>query len=100
MPWFLRVSSSSRNPCHGFLTIVSVYHRLRTHNTPKKENKFDIPTLNFTQMLHCALWTDCVSVREFEADGAKVEMRWATRVVLVRWGLAPGSVGERDERVC
>ena len=52
------------------------------------------------EMLHCALWTDCVSVREFEADGAKVEMRWATRVVLVRWGLAPGSVGERDERVC
>ena len=51
MPWFLRVSSSSRNPCHGFLTIVSVYHRLRTHNTPKKENKFDIPTLNFTQMI-------------------------------------------------
>ena len=100
MPWFLRVSSSSRNSCHGFLTIVSVYHRLRTHNTPKKENKFDIPTLNFTQMISRRRPLELDQIVEFEADGAKVEMRWATRVVLVRWGLAPGSVGERDERVC
>ena len=41
----------------------------------------------------------CISEGVSEVDGAKVEMRWATRVVLVRWGLVPGSVGERDERV-
>ena len=50
MPWFLRVSSSSRNSCHGFLTVVSVYHtcRLRARMPPQRKYcKFDIPTLNF-----------------------------------------------------
>lgn len=59
MPWFLRVSSSSRSPCHGFLTIVSVHDRV-THSGGTAEK---INILNFNLISRrCPLELDQIVV--------------------------------------